>query len=603
MNNIVKLTQNNFIRRLEELTTKIFLFGTSFILIFLGLTIILASFNYFKFIPVLCAFIISCIMSFLYLLYIKKDVRFFPRISLLVIFIVLLVSLVIIFYPHDNFGGTDNGVYINLAFHLAKNGSFNMPEYYQGSWIEAALHSVVAYRTWLATQKILFGTAMAVRGNFLLIVLGLLSFFSVSSLISNKKTGFISVALFATSMPLLWFARVTLTENLAFLLLWTAIFYFIIYTRTGRFIYLIYLIITMSLLSLARPEGVFILLFMLFALIVFLIYKNIISKKKLIFIILVGILLILSLWFISFQSAYYSVLTSLWKGLKADITYIFYGKPFLLQRYPLFFLQMLIKYNLLLTILFIFIILFQLINSFMRRRAGNYYFIALVFIILPEFYKLIDPAVGFHQPWVYRRYLYALIPLGYLSVSLFLSRLKNKKISIIIFCLLISINLILSYPLIFVKNNWGIYDVLEKITNTVSSNDLIIIKDSYILGHYWPNNYFVFQKLIRTIYSSEVDYKQLLLKEKKYKGFSFNMIYYLSDSPNEYYKNYSLTYIRSFDFNFVQVKPSCELEYMGYELNYKDYSLIPYSSALNYCKYPYNEIINFSKKLYIYRLN
>jgi len=608
MKDIIKKIQNNPIRKLEDLVTKFFLFGTSFVLLLLSQSIFLASINAFKLIPMLIACVISLVVSITFLNFIRKEFHFFPRASFLLILILIILSLIMIFYPHDNFGGTDNGIYINLAYYLAKNGSFETPAYLNGlaPGIEGAKNSLPAYRIWLATQKLLIGAPVAVRGNLLLIILGLLSFFSVASVIKDKKVGLMSIVFFVTSMPFLWFSRETMTENLAFFLLWTVIFFFLVFFKTRKIVFFVYLIINLFLLCFTRPEGILVSFSTLFALLFFMIYKKIFSKRKLL-LITFGFLMFFVFFFVAYKYSYVTNIVNVIKitsnAVITDILYLINGKPFLMQRYPLFFVHMLIKYNFFLVIFFIFIVSFKLLFFSKNKGANNQYFFALLIIIAPEFYKLINPSIQILQPWFYRRYLYAILPLGYLSLSFFLCNLKNKRNSIIIFCLFIIINLILSYPIIFLKHNWSLYEAMNKITNIVSSNDLIIIKNERILGHYYPQYYLIMQKSIRAIYTFDMNNKELSLKNKTYKGYSFDKLYFLSDKHDDSYKNYSIVNKQTIDVDFSQLKPSCELEYMGYEFGTKNYSLIPYTYALNYCKYPKNEIIKLKKQLYLYRLN
>lgn len=597
------------ITSIERLTTLVFLFGTSFIILLLSQSIFLASINFFKLIPLLIACVISFIVSINFLYLIRKEVSAFPKVPFLLILILISLSLIIIFYPHDNFGGTDNGSYINLAFYLDKNGSFNTPPYLNGlaPGIESIKKSLPAYRIWLATQNLLLGPSLAMRGNLFLIILGFLSFFSVASMIKDKKMGLMSVALFATCMPLLWFSRETMNENLAFFLLWTAIFFLIVFLKTRRRIFIVYLILTLSLLCYTRPEGFFISLFTLLAFISLAIYKKLFSIRKLLLLITVSFLIVIIFLLIINKVSYYTnvtnAITSVFMSIKTDIIYALTGNAYLMQRYPLFFAQMLIKYNFFLVVFLIFLIFLKIFSSFKNSNSSKVYFFITIIVILPEFLKLIDPSIQILQPWLYRRYLYALLPLGYLSLSFFLCNLKNKRVSIVLFSLFLIINLVLSYPIIFLKHNWSLYEAMKQISNTVSSNDLIIVKNNRILGYYYPQYYLVLQKSIRAIYTFDMNDKDLSLEKKTYKGFSFKKLYYLSDTPNDFYKNYSMTNKQIINVNFMQLKPSCEVEYIAYAYNIKDYSLIPYSNAINYCKYPKNEIVTFKKRLYLYQLS
>lgn len=331
------------------------------------------------------------------------------------------------------------------------------------------------------------------------------------------------------------------------------------------------------------------------------------SRKQLLLMITGGLLLIFPFFFIIHKSSYYtnvssSIINSI-KNIISDTNYLFIGRSFLLQRYIFFYTQMLIKYNYFLVILFIFILLFKQLSFSRNRSSTNVYFFALVIIILPEFSKLINPNIQILQPWFYRRYLYALLPLGYLSLSYFLCNLKNKRISFIIFGLFIISNLLLSYPIIFLKHNWTLYTAMNQISNAVTSNDLIIIKDGGILSYYYPQYYLIMQKSIRAIYAFDMKDNDLSLEKKAYKGFPFNKLFYLTDTVNDSYNNYSITNKQIISVNFAQLKPSCELEYIALEYGASDFSLIPYTYALNYCKYPKNEIVAIKKQLYLYQLN
>lgn len=570
----------------------------------------------------------SLVLTLIFGFFIKKDVRIFPSIGVLPAICIMLVSFLLIFYPHDTFGGRDEAVYTNYSVHLFQTGSLKVPSYLDNLPDKLAKGVRITpplYPVWLGIQKALFGTPGLLRSNVILVVLGLFSFFAICSYLGNKKLGLASLAIYCSCMPFLWFSRETMSENLSFFLLWAIILFFFLCLRTKRLIYLIGTFICSWLFALTRLEGFLIQLIILLILPTALFLAKSFDYKKIFAVTFIYILVVASNVPIANQTYGHSlktVIPAVGQSVKKD------ASAFLVQKVPIlkfvksspaiekirgetlsgnffiFVTAMLTKYNFLLVIFSIFLVVFQLLTRIKKITSKDSYFFLTFLIILPEFYKIISPGVTLDQPWFYRRYIYALLPLGYFSLFLIINKLKNNRFFVIIFGLLLLTNIFLSKDILFLKNNWSLVERMEEITKNVTKEDFVIIKNR-TLGYYYPASFLTFQKGVRYAFESTLASSLFFPEKKFFNGVSYNKIFFLSTLENESYPPFKIINQKTIDVEYNQLIPSCQLNFLAEEEGQTypyNISIIPVTTTIKYCSLPKNEIVKKKEKLYLYEI-
>lgn len=610
--------------KLEKYTT-IFFYGFSiFVLCLIILAFILTLANIFFYPLILISTLISLIVTLLVLRKTQKDLYDLPSISIPMIIIIFIVSSIIIFFPHDSFEGPDNSFYTNMAVHLAKDGTLNLPKYLNNlpnQPAEEGRSRMPAYTVWLAIQQIFFGEEWLLRSNVLIISLGLFALFITSTLIAGKKNSLLALILFSTCMPFIWFSREALTEDMSFFLLWILILFFIIFIKTRRYLFLMISLITVWLFAFCRVEGFFMQFSLMLAhLFILFTWKTRKIKKYIITItiyIIIIVSCILTFRFFSFSSYIETIVggasVGINRGVSSLTTKITHGtintivkEPKLSEKIPFFIYNMLAKYNYILvfaSVLFLCCLIYRPKSKY--SNLTKIYFSAILLILIPEFYKFIDPGVSLSQPWLYRRYMYALLPFGYICLVLFIrhASYKNKYISIFIINLLLFINLLLSYNIIILKNNWLLIDKIYELTKDISSNDVII--DDHPFGNYGINSVLTLNKKIRCIASSIFILQKFLPENKILNNRSYNKIYMISAENKEKFESLQLKKKSTVNIEYSQLEPSCAINLLGEELQLSDpnnWSGIPYKDAINYCKHIDYKIEKHKGQLYLYEL-
>ena len=186
--------------KIEKWVTIVFISAGTFISVLLAEAIILALASQFKTPFIYLAFILAFIIAIFFSIHLKKDVKFLPKVTLPVLLLIFLISLILVFFPHDTFGGRDEAIYSNLATHLVNNSSLKIPSYLNNlpdNFAEKVQTWHQGYPIWLGTQEILFGIRWMLQSNVIIIIIGLSYFFLVSSYLTGSKIGLIATVLFS----------------------------------------------------------------------------------------------------------------------------------------------------------------------------------------------------------------------------------------------------------------------------------------------------------------------------------------------------------------------------------------------------------------------
>lgn len=566
---------------------------------------------------IIVALFVSLILSVIFFLKIRKDRVFIPLITLPCLLLTLLILFLMVYFPHDTFGGRDEAGYANYAVYLAEHGTLKFSTFLDNAssaYVERIQSTLPVYTSWLALNKLLFGAQWMLRSNSVLIGLGLMAFFMVASLIGGSRIGLLVSALYASSMPFLWFSRETMTENISFFLLWFMLLIFFTFMKTRRLIYVVALTIGGWLFALTRIEGL-VIQFILFVILFLTAYKKRLLSLR--YMTLTGIcylLVLSSAAFVAMRLSFALYVLPTVNNVRSDIVHLVQPSSIanlpessLYRNISEFTLSMLQKYNYDLAVFSILIVVvYMIIKRNRYRKIMNKYIIVLL-VISPELLKLLNPGVTLDQPWFYRRFVYAILPFGYISLAILLDQMllkKKKSVSAVLIATLLIINLYLSKDILFLKNNWSLRDSLSSVAQEVTTKDFVIIRNA-TLGYYYPGSYLLLQKGIRVAFSSTLNQNKFLPEIKMFNDVPYNHLFLLSSKEEDEYRSFRVVPLRSLAVDYSQLEPSCQLYLLGSYLNLYNtynYSRLPYKDVLNYCKNPRNTINRHKEKLYLYEL-
>jgi hypothetical protein len=612
---------------LEKWTTILFLSAGIFVSILSVESAALAFFNLFKITFIYLSLGPALVTAIVFTLHIRKDAKTLPSITIPALLLVVIISLILIFYPHDSFGGADQSIYSNLAVHLVNHSSFEIPIYLNNlpsNYAEEARVLYQGYPIWLGIQDVLFGDYWMLRSNVIIITLGLFSLFLVGVLVKGRTVGLATLLLFSSSMPFLWFSRETMTENLSLFLLWSVLLYLLLFLKTKNFIYLIQVFACSWMFGLTRFEGFLFQFVLLFVLPSLFILMRIEFKRILLVTIICFLEIISNIYMVKdvfipifFEKVVPIVATT----IKQDVLSIIPNNVpdnvypqtnsekdvSLYEKLPVFIFNMMAKYNFVLVIFPIFLVTIWFLIRIRTPDESKKFFFVILILLLPEYYKLISPNISLTQPWLYRRYVYALLPFGYMSLLLFLDRLKNKKLLVIILGSLLLINVYLSSPILYLKNNWGLMDKMREITKDISQKDLVLIDYRGLLGNYDVREFLILQKGFRALLDWQLANTKFFPEQKVFNGTPYGKIFYLSalEENRKGFPSFTVVKKKELNVNYSQLIPSCQLTLLREEegaVDVYDYNMISLPSAIKYCSLPKNDIINYSGRLYLYEL-
>lgn len=496
-----------FFSRIEKPDTWLVLFGLSFVL-FGWFALLLALSDVF-FTPLVFAGAILTLIAILF-----SGTAFFFRTTSdfkTAIFIAFSTALLIgSFTVPTIFSGRDQGSISEAAFRLAQNGhltfstpasesffqiygtgkALNFPGFAYTETGDLITQFPLGYTSWLASFISLFGLYGVIIGNGILLFLFLLTLYTLLRRFTHPFYAFFGLALAIFSFLPTWFAKITLSENLALFLFVFLVWNLILFLEEEKLVFYAGILLSGSLLAFTRIEGF---AFLLLAFVILLSNKQTrflwktYPWKSIIFPGLFFLFIFLRDFFINLP--YYKVIG------KALIKFFHQlntgtivgdlgstGSSFTLG-------SVLLLYGLL--ILFVVGFLGILISIKEKR------FIALLpaFIALPTFLYLVDPNISLDHPWMLRRYLFSLFPTLLFSavtgVALIFAKKKTFPIDMprgkrlfFVSALFLAL-LALQYPAfrygVSFAENRGLKEQIVAFSQEFSDTDLILV-DSNVTG-------------------------------------------------------------------------------------------------------------------------
>lgn len=359
--------------------------------------------------------------------------------------------------------------------------ALNFPGFYYTNDGKLITQFPLVYTAWLALFYSVFGLFGLKLANAILFFIFASSFYLLFRLFSASKYRLVFALLIITSFAFSWFAKMTLTENMAMALLWLGIIELVQFLREPKMLNYYLALFSFGLLFFARLEGI---AFLIFAMIIILIFsrrsdfwKDLKVKK----IIAPASIFILFFFFNLNRNFYFykeiakTLLTpgkTLLQttlhlgGYLSNISYT--GRIFAVYGLITFLIIGLIG-----------------IGFFIRQK--NWKILIPFFVVLPSFIYLLDPNISADHPWMLRRFSSAILPSLMLYAFLFLESYLTEKKKRYFPAVLGIIFLLSFYP--FAKfasfsENQGLLESTQKLSQNFGPNDLVLV-DRLASGNGW----------------------------------------------------------------------------------------------------------------------
>lgn len=459
-----------------------------FVLFFLGLgwlSIILTIFNIF-YTSIIIAYLIVSVGFFVWIFW-KKEIKLkINKTQLIVFLIILAASLVFSYYSSPTiFSGRDQGSFSEAAIRLSQNHQleFSNPaseEFFQIYGLGKALnfpgfdylkngnlttHFPIGYISWLASFFSVFGYFGLKLANIISLVIFVFSFYLLTEKFSKKiETKFFILGIVLTSFVFYWFSKFTLSENLAWMLVWFGVYKFWNFWKNEKKQELILSLISFGLFLFVRIEAIAFLV-VIFGLLFKRYWKNLkkIFNRNFNYFILAISLIYIGAIYIN-RNFYFSVLKS-------------FIKPFLKENEPgdeisWFNLQFYLG-NVFSLYSMMVIIAVGIIGIIYLLKEKKYNPFIPILIVLPSFYYLLVPNISLDHPWMLRRFAFTIYPAFIFLAFIFLDYFFKKKIYIyvVFFAIFLANSLLIISYLPFVPHQ----ELSFNKTNIFSKKDLVLV--------------------------------------------------------------------------------------------------------------------------------
>lgn len=420
--------------------------------------------------------------------------------------------------PTTFFSGRDEGSLFQASFKLAETHSlvFSSPEIY--SFFEIyeqgrALNFPGFYYTnngslvtqfpiagiaWYASFLSLFGLVGLSLANAILLFLFFLSFIYIAKTFSPPSWLAYGIGMLATSFPIFWFSRFTLSENFALAFVWIFICATIMLLKKPTQKNFLLWFLSGTLLLFGRIEGV-----AFFFISLFIIFQNKSSRtflftntRKYLFL-PAGILFILSAISLSVSVPFYITVI---KGFLMGSSETFHnGSAFLfslIDRFRLIFL-----YGMGSTII---AGLFGIRLLLKKKGILLHHPLSLSFLIIsPSFLYLLVSFISPDHPWMFRRLTFSVMPLFSLfSLFAFVSFFKTYKKTTALFAILLFLSQISAFLYFFpVIQGRDLLTFTQKLSQDIPDDELLLV-DQLASG----NGFQMLPGALSTIFSKHAVY-------------------------------------------------------------------------------------------------
>jgi len=486
---------------------KSFLALVLFFLVFGWLTLFLTVMGAFYFETAVLSIVVSAILAFF--IELKLSLSTLLRLSFsgngnskffyFVVLISLLVSFATCYFATPTvFGGRDQGAISTAAIYLSQNHQlkFSTPvskdlfkKYGPGKALnypgfdytkdgKLVSRFPAAYTSYLAATYGIFGLAGIQYANWPFLFLFLVVFWLILREFFSKWISFLGFLVAASFFPFLWFAKYTLTETYMLYLVWAGILFLIYYLKEKKYLFLYLSLAAFSLSALTRIEGI---IFLLLALG----YVHLLARKyrilrpkyhKYLYIFLaIFLFLYLFLNYPSLLDSLKNIVKTFLPGSSKDS-----GPSANLYSHLLIIF---LNYNILAYIvggiLAIIYLLIKFKDNFLKKE-----YIPLI-ILFPALIYLFLPLITLDDPWMLRRYVFAVFPLLiFYSLYALEKFFYHKSFLYFTLAILLVANGFVSGIFLKTSENKDLLPQIEKISRDFGSHDLLLV-DRLATGSGW----------------------------------------------------------------------------------------------------------------------
>jgi hypothetical protein len=467
--------------------------------------------------------ILSIVAAFLFLLYIRKynalpSAQDSGKTSIFVILVALVVCFAACYFTTPTvFGGRDQGSIATAAIELSKNHglkianpiaqdlfqkygpgkSLNFPGFDYTKNGNLISRFPVGYTAYLSANFNLFGLKGIQYANLIPFFLFLVLFWLTLREFFNESVSFLGFLLAATFFPFLWFAKYALTEIFILFLVWAGIYFLILFRRgLTSTITLCASLAFFALSSLVRIEGI--IFFLLAAAYIIVLNRKKIAKlpgnsRK--YLIISSVLLIAVYMFLNFPALSDS-LKNIAKAFLANS-----GEESTPSANLYFYLfRVFFSYNIL-AFLILGLAGIVWLGAKMKKNWARAEFLPL-FLTFPAFFYLLSPQITLDDPWLLRRFVFAVFPVIIFYSVYALSRFFYHKIFLyIVLAGLIVGNIAVNSRFLTLSENKNLLPQIEKISEKFESDDLVLV-DRLATG----SGFSLMSEPLRTIYGKNAVY-------------------------------------------------------------------------------------------------
>jgi hypothetical protein len=352
----------------------------------------------------------------------------------------------------------------------ASGKALNFPGFYYLADGNLITQFPLVYISWLAIFYSFFGLAGLIIANAILLFIFLFSFYFLLACFLKKMPAFLAILVAATSFPIFWFFKFTLSENIALAVAWFGIWQLVSFLKEKNIFSYYAVWVSFALLAFCRVEGLVILIPVIVVLLASAETKKFILKNKIDRLFLPLALFLVFLFFDFFTNfVFYKEMARIILdfNLKTSDTV---KNGFINSMGGIFQIFSLygIAYPLLLA----------LVSVVYFLKQKNHLKLVPFFVTLPVFFYLFDPKISADQPWLLRRYVFAIIPVCIYLAFIFLDEWLSDKKKIYFYAILI-IMLSVDLPLLYIygpySENKNLLPEVEILSRKIGDNDLVLV--------------------------------------------------------------------------------------------------------------------------------
>ncbi|MFA6285078.1 MAG: hypothetical protein WC643_00930 [Parcubacteria group bacterium] len=484
------------------------------------------------------------------------------KIFYLVVLVSLLASFATCYFATPTvFGGRDQGSIGTAAIYLSQNHNLeiqnpialdlfkkygpgkalNFPGFDYAKNGDLISRFPVGYTSFLAAEYNLFGLKGIQYANFVPLFFFFAIFWLILKEVFDKKISFLGFLLAVTFFPFLWLSKYALTETYMLFLVSTGILFLLWQAKHKKNLFFWLALSAFSLSALVRIEGI---VFFFLAIIYFFLLQKKEStaipknfKKYL----LISTLVLLGLYtYLNFPDLVDSS-KNLVKAFLPNSTKESAPSANLYS----YLARIFFNYNLL-AYLVIGLAGILVLAKNIRKNWTKPEFL-MIFITFPAFLYLLSPMITLDEPWLLRRFVFAVFPaLIFFAVYALQKFFYHKIFLYIVLVVLIAGNSVVSWRFFALSENKDLLPQIERISQRFSADDLILV-DRMATG----SGYSLISEPLRTLYGKNAVYffnadDLNYIDQSRYKN-----IYLIAPSPekNSWYAD--LVKDRNFEVDLV----------------------------------------------------